>query len=162
MKIFAKQNTELESVLKGFYEQMEREKTEVIEMVEKFTYAKPINFGYYWYFGITCVWAEDTIRFADITSPKNVTPYRAYGHTYFKPNKKTKAGKKFVKQWKEKFKGLDGKVLSDYGIPVYHENSGVYYNWLPIKDGERYGIEVASSIIDKMDKRDEKQFDIDV
>lgn len=70
MKIFAKQNTELESVLKGFYEQMEREKTEVIEMVEKFTYAKPINFGYYWYFGITCVWAEDTIRFADITSLK--------------------------------------------------------------------------------------------
>lgn len=26
MKIFAKQNTELESVLKGFYDQMEREK----------------------------------------------------------------------------------------------------------------------------------------
>lgn len=162
MKIFAKKNTELESVLKGFYEQMENEKIEVSKIIEKFTYAKPINFGYYWYFGITCVWAEDTIRFADLLSPQNVVPYSVKGHTYFKPNKRTKTGKEFVKQWKERFKGIDGKVLSDYGIPVYHENSGVYYNWLPIKDGERYGIEVGSSILDKMEKNDDKQFDIDI
>lgn len=162
MKIFAKKNSGLESVLKGFYEQMENEKVEVSKMIEKFTYAKPINFGYYWYFGITCVWAEDTMRFADIISPQNVIPYQANGHTYFKPNKRTKVGKEFVKKWREKFTGIDGKVLSDYGIPVYHEKSGVYYNWLPIKDGERYGIEVGSSILDKMEKNDDKQFDIDV
>lgn len=162
MKIFAKQNTELESVLKGLYEQMEREKKEASILIEDFTSVKPINFGYYWYFGITCVWAEDTLIFPEDSKPNNVVPYQTNGNTYFKPNKRRKVSKEFIKQWKEKFKGLDGKVLSDYGIPVYHENSGVYYNWLPIKDGERYGIEVASSIIDKMDKRDDKQFDIDV
>lgn len=162
MKIFAKKNTELESVLKGFYEQMECEKKEVSILIEDFTGVKPINFGYYWYFGITCVWAEDTWRFADLLSPQNVVPYAVKGHTYFKPNKRTKVGKEFVKQWKDKFKGIDGKVLSHYGIPVYHENSGVYYNWLPIKDGERYGIEIGSSILDKMEKNDDKQFDIDI
>lgn len=78
------------------------------------------------------------------------------------PNKRRKVSKEFIKRWKDRFRGIDGKVLSNYGIPVYHEDSGVYYNWSPIKVGEIYGIEVASSIIDKMDKRDNKQFDIDV
>lgn len=162
MKIFAKQNTELESVLKEFYEQMLREKKEASILIEDFTGVKPINFGYYWYFGITCVWAEDTWRFQEDSKPNNVVPYQTNGNTYFKPNKRRKVSKEFVKRWKDRFRGLDGKVLSNYGIPVYHENSGVYYNWFPIKVGDRYGIEVASSIIDKMDKRDDKQFDIDV
>lgn len=160
MRIFAKQNTELESVLKGFYEQMEREEKEVSILIEDFTGVKPINFGYYWYFGITCVWAEDTWRFPEDSTPNNVVSYQANGNTYFKPNKRRKVGKQFIKRWREKFTGIDGKVLSHYGIPVYHENSGVYYNWLPIKDGERYGIEVGSSIIDKMEKNDDKQYEI--
>lgn len=162
MKIISKQNTELESIFKKFYEQMESEKEEVLKMIEKFTYVKPINFGYYWYFGITCVWAEDTIRFADILSPQNVISYQANGHTYFKPNKRTKAGKEFVRQWKEKFKGIDGNVLTHYGIPVYHEDSGIYCNWLPIKNGDRYGIEVPSSLIDRMPKIENGQYEIEL
>lgn len=34
MKIFAKQNTELEPVLKGFYDQTEREKKEASILIE--------------------------------------------------------------------------------------------------------------------------------
>jgi hypothetical protein len=87
MKITAKPGSQLETIFKQFYEQMENEKNQVFKMVEEFTGVKPINFGYYWYFGITCVWAEDTWRFADLISPKNVVPYTVRGRTYFKPNR---------------------------------------------------------------------------
>lgn len=162
MKLIAKQGTELESTLKKFYEQTESEKKEVLKMVEEFTGVRPVNFGYYWYFGITCVWAEDTWRFADLTNPQNVVPYTANGRTYFKPNKRLKASKDFIKQWKEKFKGIDGCILADYGIPVYHEKSGIYCNWLPIKNGYIYGIEAPSSLLDRMPKIDNKQYEIEL
>ena len=83
MKLIAKSNTELETILKNFFEQADLEKQEVFKMVEEFTGVRPINFGYYWYFGITCVWAEDTWRFADLISPQNVVPYTVRGRTYF-------------------------------------------------------------------------------
>lgn len=162
MKIFAKNNTELEKLMKKFYEQMECEKEEVKKMVESFTGEKPINFGYYWYFGITCVWAEDTWRFADLLSPQNVIPYTANGHTYFKPNKRLKKSKDFIKTWKEKFKGIDGSELSKYGIPVYDKNSGVYCNWLPIQEDNKYGVEVPSSLFDRMPKIEDKQYEIEI
>lgn len=162
MKLIAEQGTELEGIFKKFYEQAYSEKEEVMRMVEEFTGVRPINFGYYWYFGITCVWAEDTWRFADSSSPQNVVPYTANGHTYFKPNKRLKVSKDFIKKWKDKFKGIDGGILSDYGIPVYHEESGVYCNWIPIKKEERYGIEVSSSLLDRMPKIDNKQYEIEL
>ena len=162
MKIIAKQGTELEIIFKNFFEQADLEKQEVFKMVEEFTGVRPINFGYYWYFGITCVWAEDTWRFADLISPQNVVPYTVRGRTYFKPNKRLKVSKDFIKKWKEKFKGIDGGILSDYGIPVYHEESGVYCNWIPIKKEERYGIEVSSSLLDRMPKIDNKQYEIEI
>ncbi|MBM6656043.1 hypothetical protein H6B28_12220 [Bacteroides mediterraneensis] len=162
MKITAKPGTQLETIFKQFYEQAESEKKEVFKMVEEFTGVKPINFGYYWYFGITCVWAEDTWRFALLSGPQNVVPYTVNGHTYFKPNKRLKVSKEFIRKWKEKFRGIDGKNLVEYGIPVYHEESGVYYNWLPIKFGKRYGIEVSSSLLDRMPKNDNKQYEIEL
>lgn len=45
MIILAKQNTELESILKGFYEQMESEKNEIPKIVKEFTGVEPENFG---------------------------------------------------------------------------------------------------------------------
>ena len=162
MKITAKPGTQLETIFKQFYEQMENEKNQVFKMVEEFTGVKPINFGYYWYFGITCVWAEDTWIFADLISPQNVVPYTVRGRTYFKPNKRLKVSKDFIKMWKDKFKGIDGSILADYGIPVYHKGSGVYYNWIPIKTDNRYGIEVPSSLLDQMPKIDNKQYDIEL
>lgn len=160
MKIFAKQNTELESILKGFYERMENEKEEVYKMVEDFTGVKPINFGYYWYCGVTCVWAEDTWRFAEDSKPNNVISYQDYGNTYFKPNKRLKVSKEFVKQWKDKFRGIDGRILFKYGIPVTDGVGAVYYHWFPIKENERYGIEVSSSLLDRMTKIEDKQYEI--
>lgn len=161
MIIVAKTNTELEVIFKNFYDQAEREKNEVFSMVEEFTGVRPINFGYYWCFGITCIWAEDTWRFADLLGPKNVVPYTANGRTYFKPNKRLKASKEFIKKWKDKFKGIDGKVLADYGIPVYHAESGVYWNWIPVKHGDRYGIEVSSSLLDRMSPINNQQYEIE-
>ena len=73
-----------------------------------------------------------------------------------------KVSKDFIKKWKDKFKGIDGSILADYGIPVYHEESGVYCNWIPIKIDNRYGIEVPSSLLDRMSKIDNKQYEIDL
>lgn len=162
MRLIAKKDTELETIFKKFYEQAESEKKEVFKMVEEFTGVKPINFGYYWYFGITCVWAEDKWRFADLLSPQNVIPYTERGHTYFKPNKRLKTSKEFIKKWKDRFKGIDGKILGSFGIPVIDENSGVYCNWLPYCVNDRYGIEVPSSLLDRMPKIDNKQYDFDL
>lgn len=162
MRLIAKNKTNLETILKNFFEQAESEKKEVFKMVEEFTGVRPINFGYYWYFGITCVWAEDTWRFSVLSSPQNVVPYTANGRTYFKPNKRLKVSKDFIKKWKDRFQGIDGKILSDYGIPLYHEKSGVYYNWIPIRDGDKYGIEVPSSLLDRMPKNDNRQYDIEL
>lgn len=162
MKLIAEQGTELEGIFKKFYEQAYSEKEEVMRMVEEFTGVRPINFGYYWYFGITCVWAEDTWRFADLSNPKNVVSYTARGCACFKPNKRLRVSKDFIKKWKEKFKGIDGSILADYGIPVYHEESGVYCNWLPVKSGDRYGIEVPSSLLDRMSQNSNKQYEIEL
>lgn len=162
MRIFAKQNTELESVLKGFYEQMEREKKEVSILIEDFTGVKPINFGYYWYFGITCVWAEDTWRFPEDSKPNNVVSYQANGNTYFKPNKRRKVSKEFVKRWKDRFRGIDGEILFKYGIPVTYGVRSMSYHWIPIKENERYGIEVPSSLFDIMPNIEDKQYEIDI
>lgn len=162
MKIFAKQGTELEKQLKTFYEQMENEKNEVRNMVEEFTGVKPVNFGYYWYFGITCVWSEDSWQFPDTEKPQNVVSYDKNGKTYFKPNKRLKKSKEFIKTWKDKFKGIDGKVLSNYGIPVDDESMGKYYNWIPWYEDNKYGIISSSSMIDSMPKIEDKQYEIEV
>ena len=49
MKTIAKQGTQLEGTFKKFYEQAYSEKEEVFKMVEEFTGARPVNFGYYCY-----------------------------------------------------------------------------------------------------------------
>lgn len=160
MKILAKKNSQLENLIKGFYEQMESEKEEVFKMVEEFTGVKPVSFGYYWYFGITCVWAEDTWRFPENSSPNNVVLYQSNGNTYYKPNKRRTASKEFIKSWKSKFKGIDGEPLSKYGIPVTDKMRGMCYHWLPLKEGERYGIEFPSSLFDRLPKMGNKQYEI--
>lgn len=163
MKIFAKNNTELENIFKRFHEQMENEKLESFKMIEDFTGVRPINVGYYWYFGITCVLAEDIWKFSILSVPnKNVILYTSNEHTYFKPNKRLKISKEFIKNWKDKFKGIDGNILSKYGIPVYDEKTGIYCNWIPIRENDNYGIEVPSSLFDRMPKIDNKQYEIEM
>lgn len=160
MIILAKQGTELENVLKGFYVQFEKEREEVPVMIEKFTGVRPSDFGYYWVFGITAIWATDVWQFDNTAKPKNVISHKENGCTYYKPNGRLKVSKEFLNIWKSKFKGIDGKVLSKYGIPI--EYRSLCFNWLPKKDGDRYGIQVPSSLLDIMPKIENKQYEIKI
>lgn len=162
MKIIAKQGTELEVIFKNFFEQAELEKQEVFKMVEEFTGVKPINFGYYWYFGITCKWAIDMITFPEDSCPENMIPYVINHRICYKPNKRLKKSKEFINKWNEIFKGLDGEKLSKYGLPVYDREIGIYSHWIPIKENDEYGISVSSSLIDRMPKIKNKQYRIDI
>lgn len=162
MKIFAKKNSQLENLMKGFYEQMESEKKIIPEIVKEFTGVEPEDFGYYWYFGVTCRWAYDMFIFPENSTPKNMIPYVSERKTRYKPNKRLKDSKEFIKKWNEKFKGLDGDVLSEYGLPIYDREIGIYSHWIPIKEDDRYGIEVSSSLIDRLPKIKNKQYEIDL
>lgn len=162
MKITAKTGTQLETIFKQFYEQMESEKNEIPKIVKEFTGVEPENFGYYWYFGVTCRWAYDMFIFPKNSSPKNMIPYVSERKIRYKPNKRLKESKEFIKKWDEKFRGLDGDVFTEYGLPVYDREIGIYSHWIPIKENDKYGIEVSSSLLDRMPKIDNKQYEIEL
>lgn len=61
-----------------------------------------------------------------------------------------------------KFRGLDGDVFAEYGLPVYDREIGIYSHWIPIKENNKYGIEVSSSLLDRMPKIDNKQYEIEL
>lgn len=162
MKITAIPETELESVFKQFYEQMKSEQELVLKVITEFTGVKPVNFGYYWIFGYTCKWAYDMVRFPEDSNPAHMISYTINGKTYFKPNKRLKVSKEFIQKWNETFKGLDGNKLTKYGLPVYDEKIGIYSDWIPIKENNKYGIEVSSSLIDRMPNIKNKQYNIEL
>ena len=162
MKITAIPGTELESVFKQFYEQMKSEQELVLKVITEFTGVKPVNFGYYWIFGYTCKWAYDMVRFPEDSNAAHMISYTINGKTYFKPNKRLKVSKEFIQKWNETFKGLDGNKLTKYGLPVYDEKIGIYSDWIPIKENNKYGIEVSSSLIDRMPNIKNKQYNIEL
>lgn len=163
MLIIAKKETNLEKVFKRFYEQMESEKKDIIRRIKEFAGAEPLSFGYNWVFGYTCMWAYDTIRFPDNYNPSNmILASKENGRIYYKPNGRIKAGIKFKFEWKRDFKGLDGNILTKFGIPVMDETTGIYCNWFPIHNkDDNFGIEVPSSLLDRMPKHVKRQFYID-
>lgn len=162
MKITAIPGTELESVFKQFYEQMKSEQELVLKVITEFTGVNPVNFGYYWIFGYTCKWAYDMVRFPENSNPAHMISYTINGKTYFKPNKRLIISKAFIKKWCETFKGLNGNILTKYGIPVMDDNSGRYVNWLPCYVNDKYGIVVPSSLLDYMPNIKNKQYNIEL
>lgn len=162
MKITAKPGTQLETIFKQFYEKIENEKEQALKMVEEFTGVKPLDIGFFWYFGITLKWNYDQITFPENSQPINMVSYEDNGEVYYMPNRCLKSSKEFIKKWKRLFKGIDGKILSTFGIPVLDEKIRMYYLWYPTFIDGRYGIEVPSSLLDQMSKIDNKQYDIEL
>lgn len=162
MIILSKPGTELEKLLKKFYKQMKEEKKEAIRMMKEFTGVEPLGIGYYWVFGFTCNWSYDLACFPHDSEPKNMIVSKKNGTVGYRPNKRLGAVKSFIETWNNKFKGINGQCLSNYGIPVMDDRSGIYVNWRPILRNGRYGISAPSSLLDRMPKNENKQYEVEV
>ena len=162
MKILAKKGSALELLLKQMNEQLLREREEAMTMVEEYCGIRPDSIGYGWVFGYTAEWNYDLIAFndANLTPEKLIINKEHKVARIFKINKKIKGAKDFVEKWRKRFKGINGDVLSKYGIPVMDEKTGIYCSWLPLKDEEGYYISVGSSLLDRMPKVKNPQFEI--
>ena len=164
MKIIAKQGSELEKVLKQMNEQLLREQEEVKDMVQEYSGARPDDIGYIWFAGITAIWDFNAIGFNDKSIvPKNLIANKEYRNNIFwKPNKRRKDGKAFVEKWNSKFKGIDGVVLSNFGIPVMHEKTNIYCAWLPLRNEKGYYVTATAALLDRMPSVKSDQFEIEV
>lgn len=162
MKIFAKQGTELEQIIKKLYDQMMNERKKAFEMIQEFSGVEPIGIGYYWAFEFTCQWSYNLVSFPEGSNPKRMRPYKVNGATFYMPNKRLKVSKDFMQNWLRLFKGIDGKVLTDYGIPIVFDCRTRYVNWKPFFEEEKYGILVPSSVLDWMTEVNNRQYEIKV
>ena len=73
-----------------------------------------------------------------------------------------KEGREFIDRWRRKFRGIDGRPLNKFGIPVMHEETGRYFHWLPLEKDGIYYVSVGSSLLDCMPSAKSEQFEIEV
>lgn len=162
MKIIAKQGSELEKLLKQMNEQLLRELEEAKGMLLEHCGTKPDAIGYDWGFGITAVWSHSLIWFND----ESFVPEKLILNNEYPPlwrlNEHRKDTKEFIDKWYKQFKGIDGKLLSQFGVPVIDEKTGIYCDWLPLKDENRYYVSVESSLLERIPSAKREQFEIDV
>ncbi len=162
MKIYAKPGTELEQVMKKFYDQMMSERQKAFEMIKEFSGVEPKRIGYYWALWFTCQWSYNMVTFPEGSSPEKMRSYKINLNTYYKLNKRLKASKEFSQKWLGLFKGIDGKVLCEYGIPIIFNCNSQYVRWQPFSKDGRYGVLVPSLIFDWMPEVKNKQYEIEV
>lgn len=162
MKIYAKQGTELEQIMKKLYDQMMSERKKAFEMIKEFSGVEPKGIGYYWAFGFTCQWSYNLVSYPEGSNPQRMRPYKINGTNYFEPNKRLKVAKDFMRKWIGLFKGIDGEVLCDHGIPISFDCNSRHVCWQPYFENGRYGILVPSLILDWMPEVKNKQYEIEV
>lgn len=165
MKIIAKQGTELETVLKQMNEQLLKSKEEAKDMMQEYCGTRPDTIGYSWALGFTAEWNFNLIGFNDENLiPDKLIQNKEYkNNVLWKPNKRKKDAKEFIDRWNKKFRGINGEGLSKFGIPVIDEATGIYCCWLPLKDDNgRYYVYAGSSLLDRMPKIDNKQYEIEI
>lgn len=151
--------TELESIFKQFYEQMISEQKEMFQMIKEFTGVDPdrVRAKPFRKLGYACLWDYDEIMFPEGSNPKNMTFFE-YGKTY-SPNRALQESTEFMNQWHNKFKGIDGKVLSNYGIPVVFDFR--YFHWEPVFYNGKYGIKIPEEIKRYLFNIEDKQYEIE-
>lgn len=162
MKIYAKQGTELEQIMKKLYDQMMSERQKAFEMIKEFSGVEPKGIGYYWALGFTCQWSYNMVSFPEGSNPKQMKPNNINGINFYRPNRRLKASKDFIQKWNSLFKGIYGKVLCEYGIPIIFNCNSQYVRWQPFSKDGRYGVLVPSLILDWMPEVKNKQYEIEV
>lgn len=164
MKIIAKQDTVLEELLKQMNEQLLREQNEAKDMIQEYCGSRPDSLGYGWVFGFTAEWLYTLIGFdnEEFVPEKLVPNNEDKKHPCWKINKRKKEGREFIDKWCEKFRGIDGRPLNRFGIPVMHEETGRYFHWLPLEKDGVYYISVSPHILNYMASTNSKQFKIEV
>lgn len=162
MKIIAKQGSELEKLLKQMNEQLLREQEEAKDMMQEYCGARPDAIGYGWVLGITAEWSCYMVGFNDKSFiPEKLIPNSEYKDLW-KPNKRRKDAREFIDKWRKRFRGIDGEMLSKFGIPVMDEKTGIYCSWLPLKNEKGYYVSVGSSLLERMPSAKSEQFEIDI
>lgn len=165
MKIRPKKGTKLEALLIEMNARLKREENEALDMVGAYCGTRPDTIGYSWIFGSTAIWSYRLIGFKDDAFvPAKLVRNKDYPENdpLYKVPKRGKEGRDFVKSWDEKFKGIDGSPLVEFGIPVLDEKTGRYSNWLPLKDQKGVYINVGSHLYDRMKLNGTTQFEIEI
>ncbi len=164
MKIRAIKGSELEKTIIKMRDQLLKEENEAKEMIKEYCGYMPDSIGYQWALGMTAAFSCNIISFNDPDiKPNNLVPNNSYtDRLIWRPTQRTKDGKEFIRQWNRKFQGINGDVLSEFGIPVMHEKTGIYCHWLPLEDEDGYYLSVGSSLLDRMPSSKSDQFFIEV
>lgn len=160
MKIYANKESELERVLEGMHNHLLTTDKRAKEIIKELYGIEPETLGYRWVFGWTAMFDFNIVDFEGEVPEGFVKSKNDLGS--YKPNLRTKKGKELVKLWEKEIKGIDGKRLTKYGIPVMHEESRTYCHWLPFKDEKGFYISVGSSLLDRMPKIDNKQYTVEM
>lgn len=153
--------TELEKLFKKFYEQMISEQKEMFQMIKDFTGVDPVSVGVSRAkHGCMCLWDYDQIMFPKGSNPKNMTPYKCHNDNIYIPNRALQSANKFMREWSRRFKGLDGREFTPYGIPIC---SDFYiFNWEPICHKDKYGIQISNEMKKYLSNIKDKQYEIEV
>lgn len=159
------QGTELEGLFKQFYEQMVAEQKILSQMIKELSGVEPLSVGMeapsFIKRGFSCLWDYHKIIFPKGSIPKNmVYTYYSDDEEIYAPYPKLPCTKKFYSKCNRMFKGIDGKILSDYGIPVTSEY--ITFFWKPICYNGKYGIEVSDGIKQYLPNIKDKQYEIEV
>ena len=78
MKIYTKQGSELEQIMKKLYEQMMSERKKAFEMIKEFAGVEPKGIGYYWAFEFTCQWSYNLVSFPEGSNPQSIKLLSGY------------------------------------------------------------------------------------
>ncbi len=159
------QGTELEVLFKQFYEQMITEQKTLFQMIKELSGIEPLSVGMEGAslikLGFSCLWDYHKIIFPKGSNPKNMV------YTYYSDDEQIRAPypglpctKKFFSKCSRMFKGIDGKILTNYGIPVTSEY--ITFLWKPICYNGKYGIEVSDGIKQYLPNIKDKLYEIEV
>ena len=156
--------TELEGLFKQFYEQMVAEQKTLFQMIKELSEIEPLSVGMEisWIKrGFSCLWDYNKIIFPEGSRPKNmVFTYYSDEIKYYTPRRSLPCARKFISKCNRMFKGIDGKVLLDYGIPVTSEY--ISFWWKPVYHNGKYGIEVSDGIKQNLPNIKDQKYEIEV
>ncbi len=164
MKLRAKNGTELERVLLEMNDRLLRELAEALGMIEEYCGVVPRDIGCGCVFGYTAVWDWRVLEFDEgIEIPAQLVRNAEYpgDRVLYKVSRRSKAGQDFVEAWEKKFRGIDGRVLEKFGIPVISRDGRRYYYWRPRLDERGAYVQVGSHLLDRMEISGESQFTIE-
>ena len=137
MRIVARKGSELESVIKGMWEQLIGDEAAAKEFIRERVGVEPASVCYIWVFGDTGRFVSQDISFKEEDwdkVDKRILVQRK-GETCFNVNRRTKDGRRFEKDFNTRFGHfIRHEPLEKFGIYMFAENR--YWSWQPLYEKE--------------------------